>query len=117
MMGGIIMFETVFIIVLAAFAAGGIWAFAVTKKVKKEGFETDAVVSRVEQRVWNGSTGADAGPDNVTEDYYITYTNQEGQTVETLLSNPGDHVFREGDRIRIRYLPDRQNYPVLVKIL
>lgn len=51
------MFETVFIIVLAAFAAGGIWAFAVTKKVKKEGFETDAVVSRVEQRVWNGRTG------------------------------------------------------------
>ena len=31
------MFETIFIIMLAAFAAGGIWAFAVTKKAKKEG--------------------------------------------------------------------------------
>lgn len=30
------MFETVFIIVLAAFAAGGIWAFAVSKRLKKK---------------------------------------------------------------------------------
>ena len=30
--GRIIMFETVFIVILAAFAIGGIWAFAVSKK-------------------------------------------------------------------------------------
>ena len=110
------MFEIVFIILLAAFAAGGIWAFIVSKKVKEEGFETEAVISRVELHEWSG------GPDawdhsSVTEEYYITYANQEGKTVEAMLSNPGDHTFKTGDRIRIRYLPDRQDYPVLVKIL
>lgn len=38
-------------------------------------------------------------------------------TVEALLSNPGDHIFQVGDRLRIKYLPDRKDYPVLVKIL
>ena len=48
-------------------------------------------------------------------DYYITYTNQEGKTVEAMLSNPGDHKFEEGDRLRIKYLPDKQEYPVMVE--
>ena len=111
------MFETLLIIVLAAFAIGGIWAFVVTKKVKTEGFETDAVVSRVELHEWSGGTGDLWAQDSVTEEYYITYANQEGKTVEAMLSNPGDHTFKAGDRIIIRYLPDRQDYPVLVKIL
>ena len=51
------------------------------------------------------------------EEYYIAYKNQEGETVEAMLTNPGDHTFKVGDRLRIRYLPDRQDYPVLVKIL
>ena len=111
------MFEIILITVLAAFALGGIWAFAVTKKVKNEGIETDAVVSRVEVREWNGTIADHWADNNVTEDYYITYTDQEGCPVEALLSNPGDYTFVEGDRIRIRYLPDRKEYPVLVKIL
>ena len=110
------MFEIIFIIILAAFAAGGIWAFVVTKKVKKEGIETDALVSRVELHTWSGGTGDTETRDTVTEDYYITYTNQEGQAVEALLSNPGNHTFKKGDKITIKYLPDRQEYPVLVKI-
>ena len=110
------MFEIVFIILLAAFAAGGIWAFIVSKKVKEEGFETEAVISRVELHEWSGGPDAwDHG--SGTEEYYITYANQEGKTVEAMLSNPGDHTFKAGDRIIIRYLPNRQDYPVLVKIL
>ena len=49
--------------------------------------------------------------------HYITYTNQEGKSVEALLSNPGDHKFEEGDRLRIKYLPDKQEYPVMVENL
>ena len=110
------MFETIFIILLAAFVIGGIWAFVVSKKVKKEGIETDAVVSRIELHEWTG--GADAWEhSSFTEEYYITYENLDGQAVEALLSNPGDHIFKEGDKIKIKYLPSRQEYPVLVKIL
>ena len=41
------MFEIIFLVVLAAFAIGGIWAYVVSKKVKEEGIETDAVVSNL----------------------------------------------------------------------
>lgn len=110
------MFEIIFITLLILFALGGIWAFVVTKKVKKEGYETDATISRIELQEWSGGIEAwEHG--SVTKDYYITFTNHKGQTVEALLSNPGDHEFKKGDRIRIKYLPDRQDYPVLVKIL
>jgi len=104
------MFETIFIILLAAFAAGGIWAFVVSKKVKKEGIETDAVVSRVELREW----GDLEAHNSITEEYYITYRNQDGQDVEAMLTNPGNHTFKEGDTIKVKYLPDRQDYPVMV---
>lgn len=110
------MFEVVFIVILAAFAIGGIWAFVFSKKVKKEGIETDAVISRVERREWSGGTGDLWAGDSFTYDYYIVYTNQVGQTVEALLSNPGDHTFEIGDRMKIRYIPDRQEYPVLLEV-
>ena len=93
------MFEVIFIAVLAAFAAGGIWAYVVTKKVKKEGIETDAVVSRVELHEWGSGVGEDEGMQrSVTEEYYITYTNQEGLAVEAMLTNEGSHTFKEVDR-------------------
>ena len=111
------MFETILITVLAAFAIGGIWAFVVSKKVKKEGIETDAVISRVELHEWSGGTGETWAGNSVTEEYYITFTDQEGRAAESLLSNPGKHTFKEGDKVRIKYLPDRPDYPVLVKIL
>ena len=74
------------------------------------------MVSRIELQEWNGWSG-DVWSESVTKNYYITYTNLKGQPVEALLSNPGKQTFKEGDRIRIRYLPDRQEYPVLVKVL
>ena len=108
------MFGIIVIIILAAFAAGGIWAFVVSKKVKDEGVETDAEISRVEIHEWSGGTGEWAGSD-ITKDYYVTYTNEEAQIVEALLTNPGNHTFKEGDKIRIKYLSERQDYPVLVE--
>ena len=108
------MFEIIFLVVLAAFAIGGIWAYVVSKKVKEEEIETDAVVSRIELHEWGGGDEEPWTP-SITEDYYITYTNQEGKTVEAMLSNPGDHKFEEGDRLRIKYLPDKQEYPVMVE--
>ena len=110
------MFEIIVIIILAAFAAGGVWAFVVTKKTKKEGIETDAVVSRIELHEWS-NTGETWVQNDVTEEYYITYTDHNGRTVEAMLSNPGDHTFKVGDRMKIKYMPDREEYPVMVKIL
>ncbi len=109
--------KCLFITVLALFAIGGIWAFIVTKKVKKEGYQTEASVSRIELHEWSGGTGDTWAGSEVTEEYYVTYRNRKGQIVEALLSNPGDHTFKVGDRMVIKYLPDREEYPVLVEIL
>jgi len=110
------MFETVFIVLLAMFAIGGIWAFVMTKKVKKEGIETEGFISRVELRERSGGTDAwDHG--SVSEEYYVTFTNRDGQPVESMLTNTGDHTFKTGDRVMIRYLPERQDYSVLVEVL
>ena len=111
------MFEIVLIVILALFVIGGIWAFIVTKKTKKEGIETDALITRIELHEWSGGTGDVGTSDSIAEDYYITYADQGGQNVEALLSNPGRHKFKDGDNIRIKYLSDRQDYPVLVEIL
>lgn len=32
-----------------------------------------------------------------------------------MLTNPGDHKFKVGDKLRIKYLPERPDYPVWVK--
>ena len=111
------MFEIIIGIVLLLFAAGGIWAFVVTRKAKKEGIETDAVVTRVELHEWTNDTGDMIGPSTYTEEYYITYTNTDGQKVEAMLTNEGKNTFKEGDRMKIRYLPDRQDYPVFIEKL
>ncbi len=111
------MFELIFILILAAFAAGGIWAYVVTKRVKNDGIVTEAVVLRVELHEWSGGTGDLWAADSFTEEYYITYTNSDGKTVEAMLTNPGNHRFTEGDRMKIKYLPDQQEYPVLVEML
>ena len=89
----------------------------VSKKVKENGIETEAVVTRIEERIWSGMHGDVITRDSVTYDYYITYTNRDGQSVEAMLTNFGNLSFQEGDRMRIKYLPDRQDYPVFVKIL
>ena len=109
------MFETIFVILLVAFAACAIWAFFVSRKIKKEGIETDATVSRVGSHEWSGGAGDIGTQDTVTEEYYITYVDQEGRAVEALLSNPGDHTFKEGDKVKIKYLPDKPEYPVLLE--
>ena len=60
------MFEIIFLVVLAAFAIGGIWAYVVSKKVKEEGIETDAVVSRIELHEWGGGAEEPWTPSKIT---------------------------------------------------
>ena len=71
------MFEILFGVVLALFVVGGIWAFFVTRKVKNDGIETFAVISRIEEHVWSGDVSDAAYPNTVTEDSFSRkYDNQ-----------------------------------------
>lgn len=106
----------VFEIILIAFGVligiGAIWAFLFSRRVKKDGIDAQATVSRIEV---SESLDAD-GTVSRTETVWITYRNLNGETVEAMLSNPKKGL-QESSRILIRYLPERQDYPVLVKVL
>lgn len=110
------MFEIIIGIIAGLILIGGIWSYFVTKKAKNEGIATEAVVSRIEFHEWESGTGEIWAAGDVTWEPYVTYTNQEGQTVEAMLSNPGEGL-KVGSRVIIKYLPDKQEYPVLVEIL
>ena len=80
------------------------------KKIRESGVEADAVISRIEEEQ---TTSSEGGTD-FTEIYYVTYINQEGQIVEARLSGAPGHT-REGDRVRIKYLPEKPHFAILVK--
>ena len=106
------MFEIIIGIIFLFIVTGGIWAFLLSKKIKREGIETEAVVSRIKKNVWTEETG----PDTVTMEYYVSYRNQAEQTVEAVLSRvPKKLQLVEGSKVRIKYLPSRQDYVVLAK--
>ena len=52
----------------------------------------------------------------MTKRCIVRYTNQNGTLVEAALANPKKGL-AEGGRVRIKYLPGRENYPVLTEIL
>ncbi len=79
-------------------------------KIRKNGVEADAVVSRIEEE-W--TTSSEGGAD-FSEIYYVTYVNQEGKSVEARLENAPGRT-REGDRVRIKYLPEKPHFAIWVK--
>ena len=73
---------------------------------KKNGIETDATVTAIEDE----GPGTDA-----SYNYYVRYI-MDGQAVEAKLSNPGFGKGLEvGTQIRIRYLPDKPKTVVWMK--
>ena len=102
-------------VVVAIFAIVGIISFISTQKIKKEGIETEAQVSRIDVRTTqtvdneNGTTDIDT-----TETYYVEFKTQDGQEIEALLPNPAFNQ-KEGDIIKIKYLADKPNKIIRIK--
>ncbi len=77
--------------------------------VKRDGIEVEAVVTYLDEY---DSTDADG--DLIThESVYVRYRTQEGRLVETSLVNPKWNM-RVGDWVTIKYLPGKEDNPVLV---
>ena len=79
-------------------------------KVKRNGIEAEAYVSRIEEHETIDSDGMPMR----TDDVYVVYRTQEGRQVEASLSNQGRRI-DVGDRILIKYLPGREEYAVRVR--
>lgn len=96
--------------VFAAVIIGGIvYSLIHMNKVKKEGIEADAFVSRIDVEE---STDSD-GMTSTTEKYYVRYTGQDGKLVEARLANPKKGLVM-GDRIKVKYLAEKPKYAVMV---
>ena len=96
-------------LVAAAIIGGIVYSVMKTNKIKRDGIEADAYVARVDVEE---STDSD-GMTSTTEKVFVRYTGQDGKTVEARLANPREGLVM-GDRIKIKYLPEKQKYVVMV---
>lgn len=97
------------IIIIAVVAGSFLYAGYSIWRIKKNGIETDAFVSRIEER-----ESSDADGVTFYEDYYVRYQDREGRTQEAIISNPKRKGLVLGARIRIRYLPEKPNNVVYI---
>lgn len=96
---------------VAALIVGvGIYSIIRNSKIRKNGVEADAIVSRIEE---DGTASSEGGAD-YTDIYCVTFSDQNGQTVEARLNSQPGHT-RVGDSVRIKYLPEKPHFAVIVK--
>lgn len=98
------------IIILVLVAAAAVYVVCRIMNIKKNGIETQAVVTRIEENVQSDSDGI-----SVSYDYYVRYTTADGQTQEALITNPGFKKLERGEQITIKYLPQKPNAAVWIK--
>ena len=97
-------------IVVAAVIAGIVFTVKRNNEIQKNGVEADAVVSRIKET----ETRNEDGSVDFSYTYYVKYQTEDGQTVEAKLGD-GKRGLREGDSIRIKYLPAKPKYVITVK--
>ncbi len=102
------------IIIIAAVVLVGGYALYIQIKTRMKGIETEAVVTNVTE-TWDRTDDFDT----LSYNYTVEYTNEEGETITTGLGGLSDmnkHL-QVGDRIVVKYLKNKQEYPILVKKL
>lgn len=98
------------IIVIVFVAAVGLYVGYKNLYTKKNGIETEATVTRIEEE-----TQADSDGISTTYMYYVRYTTAEGQSQDAQITNPGFKRLKVGDQIKIKYLPEKPNAVVWIK--
>ena len=104
--------KIIIILFIALFAGFFLYAFYYIQKVKRNGLDAEAVVTRSET---TESIDSDGFAETTTT-YYVEYRTAEGETVEGTLSNPKKGL-KVGRRMRIKYLPEQKKYPVFIEYL
>ena len=95
----------VVVVFIIVFVIGVISSIKKANKIKKEGIETKATISRVEY-----DTDSD---DSTYEKFYVSYLDNNGIQRESLLSNASVNA-KVGDQIRIRYLEN--DYQIVIEV-
>ena len=103
--------DTLYYVIIAAVAVIGVVLYVKRyMAIKKNGVEADAVVSRIKEV----ETQNDDGSYDTSYTYYVKFTTQDGQAVEAKLGN-APRFTREGDKLRVKYLPEKPKNVILVK--
>ena len=103
--------DNIMLILVGSVVVGFIIRFVLiamkVSKIKKEGLETEGVVSRVEY---------DPGDENNSSNYYIyvKFRDEQGVEHESTGGIYSTREYNEGDKVRIKYLPGDYEF---VKIL
>jgi len=99
------------LVIIAIVGSGALYALYSIMKVKRNGIEVDACVTRIVEDVRTDADG-------IYTDYtcYVRYRTLEGRTIEATLANPKSRLY-VGSNVRIKYLPENEDYPVLVQVL
>ena len=102
------------VIIIAVVVLVGGYAVYIQIKTKRKGIETEATVTGIKES-WERIGDADS----LCYTYVVEYKNYEGRTVTAALGGLSDTKkdLLEGDRILIRYLKEKQDYPILVRKL
>ncbi len=102
-----------------AVAMVGLFAFFVIRtyvwqyNAKLNGVDAEAYVSWIEHVV---RTGARDGAEYPMTYYYVRFRRDDGLETEARLLNPDKKLIR-GSRVRIRYIPGREEIATLMEIL
>lgn len=85
-------------ITVAVFAFEAVRTLRKAGKIDREGIETDAEVSRIDE-IYD--------PDTSSSSYttYVRYTDADGNTLESPMDLSSDIRYSTGDRVRIKYIP------------
>ena len=97
-------------VVVVGIVGGIIFTIMRTNAIKKNGIEANAVVSRIKEQE---STDSDGFTDT-TYIYFVKFTTQDGQEVESRLSNPPSRI-KVGDSLTIKYLPNKPKLVITIK--
>ncbi|MBQ9346147.1 MAG: DUF3592 domain-containing protein [Oscillibacter sp.] len=107
--------KLIFVVMVAGVAALLIYRFAMWARVKAKGIEADAEVTGVREKE---STDSDGSP-TISAFYQVRYRTQTGEFVEAELKfiTQNRQKLAAGDRIKVKYLPERPDYPVMTEKL
>ena len=97
-------------VVVIVIVGGIIFTIVRTNAIKKNGIEANAVVSRIKEQENTDSEGFT----DTTYIYYVTFTTQDGQSVEAKLGNPPSKI-KVGDSLTVKYLPNKPKLVIAVK--
>ena len=95
----------------------------INNKIKNEGIEVDALVTSIKV---NESVDSD-GCVNYSKYFYVTYQNEQGEYMDAMLGSgksidnrikkAWDEDLYQGSKVRVKYLPEKPNYAILIEII